>query len=369
VHVERGDTFVGLLTLAGLDGIDAHEWTRATTTVFDPRRLQPGHGLTLRFASADRELLQIRYELDGRTLLVVERTRDELTARREKLPYIAEVRGVAGEITQGLWQDVTDAGAPPEVASQLADIFGWDIDFSRLQIGDSFRVLYENIWVVGARHGAPGKVIGADLVSGGETITAVLFEHEDGRGGYYRPDGKSLGRMFLRYPVEYNRISSSFTHRRFHPILHRYRPHLGVDFAAPRGTPVRAAANGRVSTAGWLRGLGRTVRVDHADGLRSTYGHLNRIASAVRNGRPVKRGQVVGYVGSTGLATGAHLHYAVEHNGKYVNPLSLRGMAADPVMSNQRRAFKQQRDEVTGKLARLAGTSTPIVVTMRRPSR
>jgi murein DD-endopeptidase MepM/ murein hydrolase activator NlpD len=369
VHVERGDTFVGVLGKYGVDVAEAHVWAEAAAAAFNLRHMRPGRGLSLRFEAVSRRLVEIRYEIDGRSLLLVERTAAGPVGRREALPYVTEIRGVGGEIRQGLWQDVMKAGAPSEVAAQLVDILGWDIDFSRLQPGDEFRVLYENMWIVGAKEGVAGKVVGAYVVSRGTEVTAVLFEDDDGRGGYYRPDGQAVGRTFLRYPLEFSRISSTFTHRRFHPVLRRYRPHLGIDFAAPRGTAVRATADGRVTTAGWLSGLGRTVRIDHRDGLRSTYGHLNGIASSVKRGRSVKRGQVIGYVGSTGLATGPHLHYAMQRKGAYVNPLSLRGMSATPVSADRRRDFMRVRDTVTVQLARLdLSTTTPVVESMRGPS-
>jgi murein DD-endopeptidase MepM/ murein hydrolase activator NlpD len=369
VHLERGDTLVGVLGKHGVDVTEAHVWATAAGDAFNLRHMRPGQGLSMRFKALSRQLTEIRYEIDARSLLVVERTSGGLVGRRETLPYVTETRGVGGEITRDLWQDVVDAGAPPEIAAQLVDILGWDIDFSRLQPGDEFRVLYENLWIVGAKEGMAGKVVAAQFVSGGHEVTAVLFEDADGRGGYYRPDGPAVGRHFLRYPLEFSRISSTFTHRRFHPVLRRYRPHLGIDFAAPRGTPVRATADGRVTTAGWLSGLGRTVRIDHRDGLRSTYGHLNGIASRIRPGTAVKRGQVIGYVGSTGLATGPHLHYAMQRKGTYVDPLSLRGMSATPVATMSRRAFMRVRDTVSVQLARLdLGTTMPVVESMRMPS-
>ena len=149
----------------------------------------------------------------------------------------------------------------------------------------------------------------------------MLFEREDGTGGYYRPDGRALSRAFLRYPVEFRAITSEFSGSRYHPILHRWRPHRGVDLAAPRGTPVRAAADGWVAQAQTMRGFGRMVRLEHSGGRATTYGHLNEIAASVQPGTQVERGQVIGYVGSTGHATGPHLHYEVEEGGVHLDPL------------------------------------------------
>jgi murein DD-endopeptidase MepM/ murein hydrolase activator NlpD len=327
--------------------------------------MHPRRGLTLRFDSETRKLHAIRYEIDDRTLLVVESAGGRLEARRETLPYVTEVRGVAGTVERGLWQDVTAAGAPEEVAAALSEIFGWEFDLEQLQDGDQFRVLYENIWQVGAKTPSIGKILAASLDSGGKSVTALLHEDEDGHGGYYTAEGRALGRSFLRYPVEFTKISSTFSARRFHPILRRTRPHLGVDFAAPRGTPVHAAADGIIRDVHWERGLGRTVRIEHADGYRTTYGHLSRIASSLRLDRPVRRGQVIGYVGSTGLSTGNHLHYGVERDGQHVDPLALKGLGASTVPTDEQPQFDRMRRRVTQQLALLEADAGPVVVSQR----
>lgn len=365
IHLAKGDTLVGVLAGRGLSTPEAYAWSKAASQVYDVRRMHPRRGITLRFESDTRKLRAIRYEIDDQTLLVVESRGDRLEARREALPYVTEIRGVAGTIQRGLWQDVVDAGAPVEVAAALSEVFGWEFDFEQLQEGDEFRVLYENIWQVGSKTPNVGKVVAASLESGGRSVTALLHEDEDGHGGYYTADGRALGRYFLRYPVEYTKISSTFSYRRFHPILRRRRPHLGVDFAAPRGTPVHAAADGKIVEAGWEGGLGRSVRVDHADGYRTTYGHLSRIAGSLRAGRPVRRGQVIGYVGSTGLSTGNHLHYEVERDGQHVDPLALKSLGATTVPDDERPIFERVRRLVTQQLALLEADGGPVVVTQR----
>lgn len=365
IHLTRGDTLVTLLSGRGLSTPEAYAWSKAANTAYDVRRMHPRRGLTLRFEARTRKLRSIRYEIDDRTLLVVESRDGRLEARRETLPYVTEVRGVAGIIEHGLWQDLLAAGAPQEVASALSEVFGWEFDLERLQGGDEFRVLYETIWPIGSTSPSVGKILAASLESGNKSITALLHEDEDGRGGYYTADGRALGRAFLRYPVEFTKISSTFSARRFHPILRRRRPHLGVDFAAPYGTPVHAAADGRVVDAGWEGGLGRAIRVEHADGYRTTYGHLSRIAGSVRPGKTVHRGQVIGYVGSTGLSTGNHLHYGVEHDGKHVDPLALKSLGTASIPSHKRPSFERLRRRITQQLALLSTGSGPVVVSQR----
>jgi murein DD-endopeptidase MepM/ murein hydrolase activator NlpD len=366
IHLAKGDTLVSLLAEQGLSTPEAYAWSKAASKAFDVRRMRPRRGLTLRFESDTRKLRALRYEIDDRTLLVVESKGGKLDARREDLPYITEIRGIAGTIDHGLWQDVTEAGAPGEVASALSEVFGWEFDLDALQGGGQFRVLYENIWQVGAKRPSIGKVLAASLDSGGKSVTALLHEDEDGHGGYYTADGRALGRYFLRYPVEFTKISSTFSARRFHPILGRTRPHNGVDFAAPRGTPVYAVADGKVLFASWERGFGRTVRIEHEDGYRTTYGHLSGYAGRVGVGRTVRRGQVIGYVGSTGLSTGNHLHYGVECYGQYVDPLALKSLGTSTVPADERRTFDRMRRRVTQQLALLEANRGPVVVSQRR---
>jgi murein DD-endopeptidase MepM/ murein hydrolase activator NlpD len=296
-------------------------------------------------------------------MLIVERTADGPRARRAVLPYFMEVKGLAGRIHRGLREDATGSGVPESVVSEIADIFGWELDVSDgLLAGDEFRVLYENIWQAGESRAEPGKVLGAEIVARGRPITAVLFEDADGRGAYYEPSGAPISREFLRYPVEFTEISSDFSLRRRHPILRLARPHLGVDFAAPVGTPVRAVASGTVTAASWVNQLGRAVRIGHTASLESVYGHLSRIA--VREGAAVERGQVIGYVGATGLATGPHLHFAVYRDGEYVDPLASTGASAEPIPFAARRRFERVRTAVTHQLAALPKTEQPLTVSL-----
>jgi murein DD-endopeptidase MepM/ murein hydrolase activator NlpD len=364
VHVRRGDSLGKLLVARGVGHAEAVRWLAATDGVYDLRRIRPRRGVSLRFDRATRALEAIRYEIDDRVLLVLEKLDDgTIRARRAELPYFTEVKGIATSIARGLKEDAAESGIPAPVVSELADIFGWELDVENdLHPGDEIRVIYENIWQTGAAWAEPGKVLGAEIVTAGHPVTAVFFEDADGRGAYYRPNGDPLSRDLLRYPLEFTEITSEFSLLRRHPILHVRRPHLGVDFAAPVGTPVRAVADGTVSYAGWASQLGRCVKIDHPNALSSTYGHLVRLAPEIASGAPVERGQVIGYVGATGLATGPHLHFAMHRDGAYVDPLALTAETDAPLADPDRRVFDRVQLAVTRQLAALPRSVSPLTV-------
>ena len=364
VHVRRGDNLGRLLAARGVGKSEAAPWLAAAARVFDLRQIHPRRGVTLRFDRATRALEAVRYEIDDHVSLVLEKAADgAVRAVRTGLPYFTEVKGIATSIARGLKEDAAEAAVPPRIVSQLADIFGWDMDVeSDLHPGDEVRVLYENLWQTGAARAEAGNVLGAEVVSRGRIITAVFFEDADGHGGYYRPDGEPLSRQLLRYPLEFTEITSEFSLLRRHPVLRIARPHLGVDFAAPVGTPVRAVATGRVTFAGWMPGIGRCVKIDHANALASTYGHLARLASAIAPGTTVERGQVIGYVGATGLATGPHLHFAIHRDGEYVAPLSVTAAAEPPIADGDRRSFERVQQNVTRELASVPKSTSPLTV-------
>jgi murein DD-endopeptidase MepM/ murein hydrolase activator NlpD len=366
VHVRQGDTLDHILLLKGIGPSEAYPWLRAAQGAYDLRLVKPKRGFTLHFDRATHQLESVRYEIDNHSLLTLERRADgTVVGRREALPYFVEVKGVAVRIEHGLKQDTMEAGLPAEVASDLVDIFGWDLDVgANLSPGDEFRIIYENLWETGKSVPSPGQILGAEIVTHGVPLTAVLFENEDGSGGYYAPDGHALSRDFLRYPVEFREISSEFSAARYHPILHRWRPHKGVDLAAPRGTPVRAVADGWVKTAGWMGGLGRAVSLEHVGDRVTTYGHLSDIAPGIQEGAAVEQGQVIGYVGSTGLATGPHLHYEVEEGGIALDPMIFQVEPDDPVAEPVRRKFDRVRASVTRSLASLPLNDRPSAVSL-----
>jgi len=350
--VRKGDTFGAILRRVGVSSAEVTRWSETSHEHDSLARLKPGHSFTFVMPSGTDALAGLQYELSAESMLVMREADDQITAQVERLPRMVETRIATGVIENSLYASATRQGVPESVISSLVDIFGWEVDFSSdLKAGDTFRVAYEESSDTEGGRVKGGRVIAAELVVDGKHWDAVFFEAEDEGGNYYTPEGKSFSRSFLRYPVEFTRISSTFTSSRFHPVLGVSRPHMGVDFAAPRGTPVRAIAAGRVEYAGWHGGSGRYIRIDHGSGVESSYSHLQSISREVRAGSRVQVGQVIGAVGASGLATGPHLHFALFRDGVYVNPLTVRLAAAPPLSPQYMREFGRVRDAVLHQLA------------------
>ncbi|HUG53600.1 MAG TPA: peptidoglycan DD-metalloendopeptidase family protein, partial [Vicinamibacteria bacterium] len=281
------------------------------------------------------------YGIDELRTLRVTRTGGDYRAEVVTRDYDVEIATAAGTITSSLFGAVSDAGEKDQLALDLADIFVWDVDFNtELRKGDSFRVAVEKLSLDGT-FSRYGRILSAELVRGERVIQAVRFEGSHGPG-YYMPDGRPMRKAFLRSPLRFTRISSGFTRARLHPVLHVMRPHLGVDYAAPTGTPVRASANGVVKAAGWSGGYGKMVRLRHANGYETLYGHLSRIR--VRAGQRVEQGTVIGAVGATGLASGPHLDYRMVKNGAFVNPLKVQSPPAERISPAEHAAFDAARE-------------------------
>ncbi|MGH8730052.1 MAG: M23 family metallopeptidase, partial [Burkholderiales bacterium] len=239
------------------------------------------------------------------------------------------------------------------VAIQLAEIFSSDVDFHQdLRKSDSFAVAYEVFYFVGEPIRS-GRVLAAEFVNAGDVYQAVYFEDPEGRGGYYTPEGKNLRKAFLRSPLEFSRITSGFSRARFHPVLRTWRAHKGVDYAAPTGTRVRATADGVVKVAERQNGYGNVVILEHQSKYTTLYGHLSRFA--VRKGEHVQQGEVIGYVGKTGLATGPHLHYEFLVDGRQQNPLRVATPSSPPITSQLRAAFDEKAASLAKRLEELRG--------------
>lgn len=264
-----------------------------------------------------------------------------------------------GVITHSLFATASEIGMPDAVASKLAEIFGTQIDFSRdLRVGDSFAVIYETkLDAEGLPQ--PGEIVAAEFVNQGKRHVVLRYDLPGGKSGYYTPDGRVLGTGFLRYPLRFTRVSSNFGGR-FHPIKREWRHHAGTDFAAPPGTPVMAASDGVVKFAGWQNGYGNFVLLEHRSGYVTGYGHLKGFAPGLRAGKRVSQGDVIGYVGSTGWATGPHLHYEVRINGKPQDPLKIALPAPEPLPERELARFRQQTAPLLEKIALL--TRTPVEV-------
>lgn len=345
------DTFYGIMSLFDIPGSEVNEIIRKASPVYDLRRLLAGSVLTVR-TDAERPV-SIEYGIDEFERLVVERggSSGAYSASRVVIPKEVRTSVVSGAIETSLYEDGLKAGADAQTILSLSDIFAWDVDFaSDIRRGDTFKIYYETVFAEG-RPVRSGNVLAAEMVNDGRRFTAVYFEDSKGRGGYYDTEGKSLRRTLLKSPLRYSRISSRFSRSRFHPILKKYRPHHGVDYAAPPGTPVEAAGGGRVLHAGWKSGYGYMVEIKHNNSYVTAYGHLSRFKPGIRAGAIVEQGDVIGFVGSTGISTGPHLHYEIRQAGRLVNPLGLKAEPNRSVPKEDLQRFASVRDTVLSKLA------------------
>lgn len=319
----------------------------AARPVHDLARLGVGQPWAVA-VSPDGALQAFSYGIDELRTLRVFRHEQGLRTELVQRSYETRVATVAGEIRSSLFEAVTAGGEQDQLALDLAEIFAWDVDFNtEIQRGDGFRLAVEKLSLDG-RFARYGRILSAEFRRGQRTLVAVRFDREGDAGGYYAPDGSPLRKAFLRSPLKFSRISSGFTTARFHPILQKYTAHLGVDYAAPVGTPVQASADGVVASAGWMGGYGNTVKLRHANGFETLYGHLSRID--VRAGQRVSQGTRVGAVGSTGLSTGPHLDYRMVRNGAFVNPLRVQLPPAEPIPDDERAAFEAVRQQALALL-------------------
>src|SRR6266436_364745 len=299
--------------------------------------LRPGEAL--RFIHKDGALFGLERRLTESETLKVSREPSGLKADVLQNPLEMRSRTVRGRIDRSLFEAVETAGANDTTAVALSDIFGWDIDFVLdVRPGDTFVVTYDEIWRDGA-YLKDGPVQAAAFVNQGREFRAVRYADPEGGSHYYTPDGRSLHRAFLRAPVDFSRVSSGFNSARFHPILQRMRAHQGIDYAAPMGTPVRAAGDGRIRFAGRRGGYGNLIEIEHSRSIVTVYGHLSRFAPGTRAGTHVTQGTVIAYVGMTGLATGPHLHYEYRVNGVFKNPQTVILPAAEPLDARWRPDF------------------------------
>jgi murein DD-endopeptidase MepM/ murein hydrolase activator NlpD len=350
-HLPRQTTFSQFLERAGLDGSTVQEIVDETRPVYNLGRVRAGNRVTL-IRSGKGDLRAIRYEIDSDRALWIKRDTEGFHAEVKAIPYVLSVAGVKGEIQDSLFQAVTDQGEGDQLALEIADIFGWDIDFSTdPRQGDTFEVLVEKKMLRGEFLGY-GRILAAEYRNEGKLFQAVLFRDPSGRPAYYAPSGKSMKKAFLRSPLRFGAVvTSRFSYHRFHPILKRYRPHLGIDYGAPVGSAVQAVADGRVVSAGWHGGGGKEIRLRHAMGYETYYLHLSRIL--VRPGQRVQQGQIIGRTGATGLATGPHLDFRIRQHGQFRNFLALKLPPARSVSRQDWPEFEATRTQLLGELASL----------------
>jgi murein DD-endopeptidase MepM/ murein hydrolase activator NlpD len=354
--VQVGHTLTGILIEQGLSPREIAQWDEAMRTAAGNFQLSPGHVLNLRFARPGL-LASLSYEVDDCVRVLVERRGKQLRGRTEPLQARVKMVAAEGLVQKNFLQAAHQADIPNAIVSRMADILGWEYDFRRVKPGDRFRVLYERRVSADGRPLPPGKVLAAEI-RGAYRIVQAFYYDDGGQGIYVDGKGRTLAQGFLRYPVEFTRISSHFSRQRFHPILQTSRPHNGVDLAAPQGTPVRAAGDGVVAMAGRNGDYGNHIEIKHENGWVTTYSHLNGIASGLRPGQTVRQGTVIGFVGQTGLATGAHLHFALFRNGEYLNPLTAKVELRRDVRDPKRFALAKQA--LLRQIASIVRPATPV---------
>jgi murein DD-endopeptidase MepM/ murein hydrolase activator NlpD len=348
VTVGRNDTLEAIfhredLSLADLAAIRSLPGLRN-----DLDRVHRGESLTL--VREGDKLLELRCRLSLAQILEVTRSASGFEAHLIAIPLETRTRALSGKIDSSLFEAMAAAGGHDSTTLALADIFAWEIDFvNEIQPGDTFTVTYDEVYDHG-KYAEDGPILAARFTNGGHEYVAVRYVSPDGHAGYYTPDGRSLRKAFLRAPLKFTRVSSPFSLHRRHPILNLIRAHKGIDFAAPTGTPVWAAGDGRVIFAGRKGGYGNVVVLDHAHGITTVYGHLSRFAHGLRIGDRVSQGNVIAYVGMTGLATGPHLHYEFRVNGVYKNPQTVSLPDAVPIDGTLRLDFLAKSGPLLGSL-------------------
>jgi len=336
--VSAGQNLKAALEKFGLSPQEAAGASAAAQHAFNLRRLRAGNTITVG-RSAEGRLREIDYKIDSDRMLKIVPEEGGFTARVSEIPAKTEIVAVTGRVDDSLFNAVEDAGESPELALRMAQIFGYDLDFSTdPRPGDTFRAVLEKRRYLDGQTAGYGKIFAAEYENAGKKYQALLFHDTAGRPGYYAADGKSLEKAFLRSPLKFGApVTSHFSRLRFHPILKIYRPHLGTDYGAPLGTPVQTIGSGRVIFAGRKTGEGNMVEIAHFNGYETMYLHLSRMF--VHTGQRVAIGKTIGLVGSTGLATGPHLDFRILERGQYRNFEKLGLPRSDPVSKTNWRDF------------------------------
>lgn len=348
VTVKSGDSLAAIFKRLDLNATELDQIIRLGEVTSALKYLRPGQRFKF-MLDEENSLQKMVYERSRRESLHIERDTEGFKAVPIELFLNKEVRFKAGSIQNSLFAAGMDAGLSDALVMEMVGIFGWDIDFATdIHKGDKFNLLYEEQYLDGEKI-SEGPIIAAEFVNQGRTYQAIRYTDEKGRSHYYTPDGLSMRKAFLRTPVDFRRISSRFG-RRHHPILNRMRLHKGVDYSASRGTPIKAAGDGRVIFRGRKGGYGRTVIIQHGGRYSTLYAHMSRYKRGVYTGKRVRQGQTIGYVGRSGSATGNHLHYEFRVNGRHRNPLTVRLPNAAPIKKKYKEDFLYHSQKILAQL-------------------
>ena len=348
--VNNGQTLGNILNNYGVSAVTIDRLDRAAREIFPLRQIRAGQPYTA-FMTKDSiaaRLDYLVYEKSVTDYVVFGFVNDSITVTTGQKPVELRRTKRSAEIESSLWGTIIQENLPYSLAAELEDVYQWTVDFFGIQAGDKFTVIYDEKFVDTLSVGV-GRIWGAKFTHGGREIYAIPFKQDD-KVQYWEYDGGSLRKQMLKAPLKFSRISSKFSHSRFHPVLKRYRPHHGVDYAAPKGTPVRAVADGVVVFKGWNGGGGNTLKIKHANNMMTGYLHLSGFAKGIVKGKRVSQGEVIGYVGSTGTSTGPHLDYRVWKGGTPINPLNIPQEPAVPISKENREAFEYVRNCIVAEL-------------------
>ncbi len=357
-EVAEGETFGEICSTHGIPYAEMLEMVAASEEVHELTRIRSGRVVQMRFDPATDDLLDLAYPMGEDSWIVVEGSPD-YTVTVEEVPYQIETVAVAGEVTSSFWGMGTTMGLRAGDIIALSEIFEYDIDFAtEVRGGDKLGVWIEALSLDGnfVKYGA---VHAARYINDGEATEAYLFTPTDDKAGYYTDEGMSTRKKFLRSPLKFSRVASHFSRSRFHPILKKNRPHVGTDFSAPTGTPIRALGNGRVTFAGWRGGYGNLVIIQHDEKYSTRYGHISKFGKGIKNGTNVEQGQIIGTVGATGLATGPHLHFEFRVHGEPVDFMRQDFPNTEPVSKADMPRFELERDAVRPHLDKLLPVGVP----------
>lgn len=357
--VGKNDFFFNILKDRGISPQQIDAIIRASKPVYNFGRIKPGQHYEI-FTGSDGNLERLTFSLDGLEsyIEVIASDGSYVTAKKE-YAFATSISKASGIITTSFFGSLIDQGLSNELGAKIANIYAWDIDFfSQIRKNDYFKVIYEEKTMLegpGSKNGTRiGRILAAELNTSGISNYAFLYENEKDFIDYFDEEGKSLRKQLLRAPLNYTRISSSYSRRRFHPVLHKYKPHLGIDYAAPIGTPIMSTGDGTVITASRTRANGNYIKIRHNSNYISYYLHLSKFGKGIKKGVRVKQGATIGYVGSTGYSTGPHLDYRVKKNGRFVNPRKLKLPPAKPVSTENMDSYLLFAGKEIEKLDRIS---------------
>jgi len=366
--IRPGDNLSLLLKRIGVTGKEAQRLLTSANKSGVLRKIMAGQ--TLAYRVQDGELHELAYEIDRFNTLLVKKQRNDYQSEIIKLEADVRPASATGEITHSLFVDGQAAGLSDRLIMEFTELFGWDVDFVlEMRRGDRFKVIYEEMYRDGEKI-SNGRILGAEFTNQGKTYRAIYFKSPDGSEGYYTDKGQSMRKAFLRAPLNFTRISSRFNLARRHPILNRIRAHRGVDYSAPMGTPIRAVADGKIEFAGVQNGYGNVIVIKHGDKYSTLYGHMMKFAKNMRRGGSINQGQLIGYVGKSGLATGPHLHYEFRVDGVHRDPLTIKLPRALSVETGFLVEFKRQTSQTVAMLNAIdeGSDSTGMVANAGRPT-